>query len=497
MSPDGQFAVYRHDAEVDSALELWSVRVAGGAPVRLCGLLPSNVSVRDFQISADSQRVVYIVAQETANQEELYSIPIAGPEGAWIKLNGELPTGGNVHALQISPDSTRVIYIADQAANNIFDAWTIPIDGGTPDRLRPSFTPTGSSVLDYSVYPISPDGERVLFRANFSDLDKFELWSARVDGTGPVTRLNGTLNTGGTIADYDFSFSPDSSRVVYRADQQTDGVFEIYSVPSAGGIAVKLNGVMTSGGVVANFEISPDSTRVIYRADQQTDGKFELYSVPLAGGGATKLNGALTFDGDVLDALISPDSSRVVYLADQATEDVDEIFSVPLAGGSAVKLNPALTAEGDARDLEIAPDSARVVYLADQNDDEVQELFSVPLAGGASVRVSDDLVSGGDVAEFKIAPGSDFVFYRGDMWSNGVEELFRGRIAGISGADVRLSGPMVAGGDVNLGDWTVLPDGRQAIYKADQEVDEQYDLYLGDVCLLCDGFEAGDSGRWD
>ena len=56
-----------------------------------------------------------------------------------------------------------------------------------------------------------------------------------------------------------------------------------------------------------------------------------------------------------------------------------------------------------------------------------------------------------------------------------------------------------AGGDAHSSpDWfPPLPDGRGAIYIADQEVDDQVDLYLGDTCLLCDGFEAGDSGRWD
>ena len=45
--------------------------------------------------------------------------------------------------------------------------------------------------------------------------------------------------------------------------------------------------------------------------------------------------------------------------------------------------------------------------------------------------------------------------------------------------------------------WAVLPDGRQVVYSADEEVDERDDLYVGDICLLCDGFEAGDLGRWD
>ena len=59
LSPDGQFAVYTHDAEVDQARELWSVRVGGGTPVRLTNPLPGGVGVVAFRISADSQRVVY------------------------------------------------------------------------------------------------------------------------------------------------------------------------------------------------------------------------------------------------------------------------------------------------------------------------------------------------------------------------------------------------------------------------------------------------------
>lgn len=493
LSSDGQFAVYVHDATVDEAGELWSVRVAGGAPVRLSGSLPASVTVQAFAISADSQHVVYMVAQETAGLRELYSIPIAGPEGAWIKLNGALPDGGGVYTFEISPDSTRVVYVAEQYADEVFDVWTVPIDGGTSTRLRPPVTLLGSGVGDD--LEISPDGERVTFSANFADLGKSELWSARVDGTGAVIRLNGTLTTGGNVTSG--RFSPDSSRVVYRADQQSDGVLEIYSVPSAGGSAVKLNGVLTSGGTVATYEISPDSTRVIYLADQQVDGRVELFSVPLAGGGATKLNGALPAGGSVTQSLISPDSSRVVYRADEDSDNVYELFSVQLAGGGAVKLNPALIAGGDVIDQEISPDSARVVYRADQNVDEVRELFSVPLAGGASVQVSDDLAVGGDVLQFEIAPTSDFAFYIADLVTDGTYELFRGRLVDIAGADIRVSGPMVAGGGSAVDDLAVLPDGRQAIYNADQEVDGQTEVYIGDICLLCDGFEAGDLGRWD
>ena len=170
---------------------------------------------------------------------------------------------------------------------------------------------------------------------------------------------------------------------------------------------------------------------------------------------------------------------------------------MPLAGGAVTKLNPTLPTGGNVTDLAIAPNSARVVYRADQNHNEVQELFSVPLAGGTSDQLNDDPVFGRRCPGLQDRSPGDFVFYRGDILTDGRYELFRTRIAGTSSVDVRVSGPLVAGGEIGSDSWAVLPDGRQAIYSADQEVDEQDDLYVGDICLLCDGFEAGDSGRWD
>jgi hypothetical protein len=39
----------------------------------------------------------------------------------------------------------------------------------------------------------------------------------------------------------------------------------------------KLNGTLVSGGQVIDFHISPDSSRVVYKADQETDEQFELF----------------------------------------------------------------------------------------------------------------------------------------------------------------------------------------------------------------------------
>jgi len=46
---------------------------------------------------------------------------------------------------------------------------------------------------------------------------------------------------------------------------------------------IKINGEMIAlGDIDANyFQISPDGKYVVYRADQDTDGVFEIYSCPL------------------------------------------------------------------------------------------------------------------------------------------------------------------------------------------------------------------------
>ena len=52
---------------------------------------------------------------------------------------------------------------------------------------------------------------------------------------------------------------------------------ELYDAPLAGGSPTKLNRPLISGGYVGSFQVSPDSSQVVYRADQDTDGVDELY----------------------------------------------------------------------------------------------------------------------------------------------------------------------------------------------------------------------------
>ena len=159
----------------------------------------------------------------------------------------------------------------------------------------------------------------------------------------------------------------------------------------AGGTRTRLNGTLGSGGDVLDHAISPDSTRVVYLADQNVDALNELWSVPVGGGTATRLNRTLTSGGDVQAFRISPDSNFVVYGADQDTDTVDELLSVSLTGGSVVNLNDPLVPGGDVS-LKIGQTplflissiSLDVLYAADGLVDDEIEFFAFSQVGAPS-----------------------------------------------------------------------------------------------------------------
>ncbi len=95
----------------------------------------TNGDVSGYLISPDSGRVVYMADQQVDNQFELYSTPITG--GGAEKVSGTIVPGGNVQAMLITPDSATVVFMADRQVDNVVELYSVPITGGaTPLKLR-------------------------------------------------------------------------------------------------------------------------------------------------------------------------------------------------------------------------------------------------------------------------------------------------------------------------------------------------------------------------
>ena len=76
-------------------------------------------------------------------------------------------------------------------------------------------------------------------------------YTSEPDGSNNV-KVNGPLVSGGNVLlyFYDYFWAPDSSKIIYIADQDTDGIHELYaSYPTTSTGNIKLNGPLGAGFV--------------------------------------------------------------------------------------------------------------------------------------------------------------------------------------------------------------------------------------------------------
>lgn len=429
---DSSRVVYLADQDTNDMVEAYSVPLTGGAVAKLNGPLIPLGDLSTLLVTNDSTHVIYLADQDTDGITEVYSAPIAG--GGAVKINGPLVAGGNVTHIASPLDGSRAIYRADQITDEVFELFSAPIGGGAVTKLTPTPVPGGDVGT-----PVT-SGSRVYFIGDLDANEVFEYYSVPHAG-GPLVKLSKPLIAGGDVTN---AFSS-LTMSLYTADQDVDEVFEVYAVPAAGGPAIQLNPPLVPGGDViagtSNNPRIPDADMTaLYRADQDVDGVIELYSVPLTGGPTTQLNAPLVAGGNVLGfgaAVSGTLPPRVVYFADQNTDETIEVYGVPLSGGAAAKLNGPLVAGGDL--VSIAFNASLIAYLADQDIDGVNEIFYRTMTGlGPVTQLNAPLVAGGNVVGFVAAPPR--VVYRADQDTDEVFELYSAVFDGDADGDAVSDG---------------------------------------------------------
>jgi WD40 repeat protein len=501
-SSDGAWVVYLADDEVDDLFELYGVPSDGSAPARkLNGPLVAGGQIVEVQgfppfvtygvpyLRTSATRVVYRADQETDGRQELFSAPLDGSTPA-VRISGPLASGGYVdEGFVLAQDGASVVFRARLSADDRYELFSVPADGSAlPLRLS---APLGLWGEVYSDPPlVTPDGETVVYSAVVPPSQTTRLYAVPVDGSQPPLRLSGPRAVSMALV-------PDGSGVVYRAWDSVSALWlDLWYVPlDASAAPRRLDARVSSGSVVA-FAISSDATRVVYQADHSIYGTFELWSAPLDGSAApVRLNAPLGSEQSVLTFAFSPDGARVAYVADQDAPGTLELYSVPADGSaSPVKLSPTPVPGGGigggGQDHYLEVGAERVVWVADAASDDVFELYSAPLDGGApALRLNAPLPAGADVGggidarAFRLSPdGRDVVFWA-DAFALDQKELLLVPADGSAPA-VRLNPPPVyLGGVAPESVWGIeegfafTPDGARVLYRADQEIDERFDLW--------------------
>ena len=177
------------------------------------------------------------------------------------------------------------------------------------------------------------------------------------------------------------------------------------------------------------FALSQDGTRVLYRATL-IGASADLFSVPVDGSSApVNLTGSAE---RVLDYGLTPDGALAVFTT-QGYEDIgqpSELYSVPTdASAPPRKLDPVLPPGAQVEALIHVGE--RVLFLADQMLYQAyrHDHYSVPADGSApAVRLN----GGGQVASALVSPDGSHVVYRADELVLDQFELFNAALDGSS-----------------------------------------------------------------
>ena len=174
-------------------------------------------------------------------------------EGSTVTLTGT--PGGSFTGVAWTQVSGPAVTLNDADTNNAtFTAPQAPV--GTTLLLSFTFTVSdGDGAAADTVEVTITSNDFIVYLAD-QIAGTTELFRVGVEpGAGPPVRLNGPLVADGDVLG--FEISPDGSRVVYYADQDTDNVLEVYSVPSDGSaVPVKLNAPYVANGNLAVLDIA-------------------------------------------------------------------------------------------------------------------------------------------------------------------------------------------------------------------------------------------------
>lgn len=458
------------------------VDVTGFLDLRLSAEMPptSPDSVHQMIPVGDTGKVL-MSALGAGRSSELFIVDADGSNRR--RLGPVLSDGARISNVVVAASQQRVLYLSDYASRGYLELYSVRTDGTGLVRLNPQLVAGGQ----VSSFGLSPDETRVIYLAQVETFGQTELFTVGLDGTENL-KLSGLLPEDGDViahhSQYDHSvrprFTSDSSRVVFLANG-ADGAWELFAVDVDGGNLLTISGAMVTGGQVGvgtsawTYEVAPDGSGVVYLADQETDGVMELFYVNLDGTGLRKINQALPDStsigcGSFSSGSCGFSSSGVfVYYGGYGAAGERDAFAANIAAETLINLTEG-TAHGPLLEsVVLTPDGTRAVYKADE------ELHSIGLDGSNHVVVVNSVVDGGGIRrQYRITPDSSRVLFAGDLRVDGARQVYAAALDGsgvIELTDVPADGLVASVFDISA-------DSTEVLLQARDSADEPNGLFV-------------------
>ena len=374
-------------------------------------------------LSPDELHLVY-----TTNDGDLFAA--AGDGSSTPLINSERPFGGvkdiNGGAFAISPDSSRIIYWADQDTEGVYELYSVTMDGLTTDKINASLVEGGQvfSVASKFSPEISADNNWVVYRAQ-QDSEEYQLYKSRLDGSDN-TLLSGDLGNSTLLRDQSYKMSEvtnDSSTVVYLTHDNADrNAFGLYATNLEGApVSTQLTPTFQQGGRVASwlsFSLTSDSLSVIYLSRESAEAPYELFASKLDGSDRVKLSQAIAMGRDVRNYSVTADDSYVVYLANTDNIGAAGLYVSDLDGTAKRQLQESVVWESNVKPR--LSNDGKVVFRAVIQG--VDGIYFQPLTGGEATLIFE--VPEGRQVRDMILTNDNKINIFGDFRQFGVNEKF-------------------------------------------------------------------------
>jgi hypothetical protein len=437
---------------------------------------------------------VFMADKDVAGTVELYASFDDGDDN--IKLSGSLVSGGEVVDFQVSPNGIFVAYVANQDNIQKFELYVVPVDKADDETaVKVSGSMAGSGIKEISLgseeyyFAWAPNSTRIAYIADQDTAGVFELFTSTPDGSDNV-QVSGALVSGGDVQD--FEWEPAITVIAYVADQDTDDVQELYVSPADGdtpndlvsGASMAGSGIkLISDGKYA-FSWAPDNEWIAYIADQDTQDKFELYtSESKLKNDNFKVSAILGDNSDVDQFAWAPKntpSKKIAYLVNDDNSDVTELFTTLPSVLDSLLISTGLALGKKVIIFEWAPTLARIAFIADKTTLKLFQLWTSSPNNSNNVLVSGDFLSNSDVIAFKWAPDSSRIAFIADDLEDEVFELFTTipQVFPVPNPIVKISGDLTQfGNDGDVFDFKWAPDSALIAYTANQETADKIELF--------------------
>ena len=454
--------------------------VAISAPGQAVLEAPNNFR---FQISPDSEHVIYPVSTPGTGLVQLFSIPIGG--GNAVQLSSAAV--GSLLGYRISSDSNWVVY---RTFNGLY---SVPLTGGTSSRLDPV-----DRVQSIDAFQFTSNSQHIVYNNGVG-----ALWSVNIDGTN-ATHLNKNqpsmaFDVGG------FTISPDNSTVVFGL-REFNNTQHFYSVSVGQSTLTDLITDFSNIESIFNVSFTPDGTRIVFRIYTIVGFYLAVRSIPATGGVPVVLSPVATGDGGASRFTFIDDGSRVIYGFGDSFSKTTKIISADILTGDRVTLAESSAGIGT---FFVSPTRDYLLYSVIDEMSNTHKFFSTLSSQSAA---SQSLFGGNSLgpvshSAFQLSPDEKQLIW---FYSQAVASTFQHDIwsASLETSDMNLLDRTVDNSDISHNaDFFIKGDSTRVVFLNDDFDHPSYGPFVVPVSggeatriantdLLIEAYNLSDDGQY-